>query len=101
VFGTERLAGLPDVPTAPELGFPDMIMENWYGLLAPAGISPDMAGRLEAAALAAIKTPRLQKAMRDGEVSEPLDAKGFRARITNDVAFWRPMIRKLGIQMEN
>jgi hypothetical protein len=38
--------------------------------------------------------------MRDGEVSEPLDAKGFGARITQDVAFWRPMIRKLGIQME-
>jgi len=99
VFGPERLAALPDVPTTVELGYPDMIMENWYGLLAPAGIAPDKAAKLEAAALAAIQAPRIQQAMRDGELRDTLEAKGFKARIEHDVAFWRPMIKQLGISL--
>jgi tripartite-type tricarboxylate transporter receptor subunit TctC len=99
VFGSERLATLPDVPTSVELGYPDMIMENWYGLLAPAGVAPEVAAKLEAAALTAIKSPRLQQAMKDGELRGTLDAKGFKTRIEHDVAFWRPMIKQLGISM--
>jgi tripartite-type tricarboxylate transporter receptor subunit TctC len=101
VLGTERLASLPDVPTTTELGYPDMVMENWYGLLAPAGIAPSAAKKLETAALAAVQMPRMQQALKDGETREPLDAKGFKARIEHDVAFWRPMIKKLGIPMAN
>jgi tripartite-type tricarboxylate transporter receptor subunit TctC len=101
VLGTERLASLPDVPTATKLGYPDMVMENWYGVLAPAGIAPDAAKRLEAAALAAIKLSRMQQAMKDGETSGTLDAEDFKARIEHDVAFWGPMIKKLGIPMAN
>lgn len=97
VLGTERLAALPDVPTTVELGYPDMIMENWYGLLAPAGIAPDMAARLEAAALTAIKSAKIQQHMRDGELRDTLDAAGFRARIARDIAFWGPTIKQLGI----
>jgi tripartite-type tricarboxylate transporter receptor subunit TctC len=101
VLGTERLASLPDVPTAVELGYPDMVMENWYGLLAPAGIAPDLAKKLETAALTAIKAPRMQQAMKEGETTGTLDAAGFKARIEHDVAFWGPMIKKLGIPMAN
>jgi len=97
VFGAERLASLPDVPTTVELGYPGMIMENWYGLLAPAGLAPDVAARLEAAALAAIKSPKIQQHMKDGELRGTLDAKDFKARIARDVAFWGPMIKQLGI----
>ena len=97
VFGTERLASLPDVPTTVELGYPGMIMENWYGLLAPAGIAPNVAAKLEAAALAAIKSPKIQQHMKDGELRGTLDAKAFKARIAHDVAFWGPMIKQLGI----
>ena len=99
VFGDTRLASLPDVPTTVELGYPDMIMENWYGLLAPAGIAPDVAAKLEAAALTAIKSPRIQQAMHDGELTGTLDSKGFKARLVHDVAFWGPMIKQLGISM--
>ena len=97
VFGAERLAALPDVPTTVELGYPDMLMENWYGLLAPAGIAPDVAARLEAAALKAINSPKIQQHMRDGELRGTLDAAGFKARIAHDIAFWGPMIKQLGI----
>jgi len=97
VFGTERLAALPDVPTTVELGYPDMVMENWYGLLAPAGLPPDVARKLEFAAITAIKSAAVQEHMKKGEISGTLNSSEFAARIAKDVAYWRPMLPKLGI----
>jgi tripartite-type tricarboxylate transporter receptor subunit TctC len=97
VMGEKRLAALPDTPTTVELGYPGMVMENWYGLLAPAGLPPDVAKKLEAAALTAIKSASVQEHMRKGEISGTLNAKEFAARIASDAARWRPMLPKLGI----
>ena len=100
VFGRERLASLPDTPTTVELGYPDMIMENWYGLLAPAGLPADVKSKLEQAALAAIKSPRVQEHMKTGELRGTLDSAAFRARIERDVAFWRTTLPTLGISAQ-
>ena len=56
-----------------------------------------MQARLEAAALTAIKSAKIQQHMRDGELRDTLDAAGYRARIARDIAFWGPMIKQLGI----
>ena len=64
VMGPKRLAALPDIPTTVELGYTDMIMENWYGLLAPKGLPPDVAAKLEKAALTAIASPAIQELMK-------------------------------------
>src|SRR3954469_11945181 len=101
VMGEKRLAALPDTPTTVELGYPGMVMENWYGLLAPAGLPPDIAKKLEAAALTAIKSASVQEHMRKGEISGTLNAKEFAARIASDAARWRPMLPKLGITAQD
>jgi tripartite-type tricarboxylate transporter receptor subunit TctC len=100
VFGTQRLAALPDIPTTVELGYPDMVMENWYGLLAPTGLPADVAANLEKAALAAIGSPKIQEHMRKGELTGTLNSQQFRARIERDLAFWRPTLQKLGISVQ-
>ncbi|HEY2138358.1 MAG TPA: tripartite tricarboxylate transporter substrate-binding protein [Xanthobacteraceae bacterium] len=100
VFGTERLASLPDIPTTVELGYPGMVMENWYGLLAPAGLPSDVAARLEKAALAAIRSPAMQAHMKNGELRGTLNAQEFRQRIASDLAYWRPTLVRLGISGE-
>jgi hypothetical protein len=56
-----------------------------------------MAARLEAAALTAIKSAKIQQHMRDGELRGTLDAAGFKARIARDIALWGPMIKQLWI----
>jgi tripartite-type tricarboxylate transporter receptor subunit TctC len=57
VTGTKRLAGLPDVPTFKEAGFPDFQYDAWFGILTPAAtpkaivakVSQDIAQVLAAA----------------------------------------------------
>jgi tripartite-type tricarboxylate transporter receptor subunit TctC len=100
LFGIERLSALPAIPTTVELGYPGMVMENWYGLLAPSGLPSDIASRLEKAALAAIASPAIQLFMQKGELRGTLNAREFRARIETDVAYWRPMLVELGISAE-
>jgi tripartite-type tricarboxylate transporter receptor subunit TctC len=46
VLTEERLAILPQVPTAKESGYPDFVVVSWYGMLAPAGTPREIVGRL-------------------------------------------------------
>jgi tripartite-type tricarboxylate transporter receptor subunit TctC len=100
VAGTERTALLPDVPTAQELGYKDVYMENWYGALVPAATPPDVVAKLEAAIMDAVKTPAVWSKISANGVYAPQDAKAFRAQIEKDVAYWGAEIKKLGITAE-
>ena len=42
----KRFAGLPDVPTIPELGYTDYEAESWNGILAPAKMPKETLARL-------------------------------------------------------
>jgi tripartite-type tricarboxylate transporter receptor subunit TctC len=46
VFSKKRALSLPNVPTAIEAGYDDLVMPGWYGLLAPAGTPRDIVNRL-------------------------------------------------------
>ena len=100
VAGTERSALLPDVPTAQELGYKEVYMENWYGALVPAATPPDVVAKLEAAIMDAVKTPAVWAKISANGVYAPQDAKTFRAQIEKDVAYWGAEIKKLGITAE-
>lgn len=100
LFAPERSPLLPDLPTSKELGYPGMLMGNWYGMLAPAGVPADALATLEKAMQEAIKGPTVSARLAAGGVTGPLDAKGFRAKLEGDVAFWNAQIKKLGIAAE-
>jgi tripartite-type tricarboxylate transporter receptor subunit TctC len=100
VAGTQRSSLLPDVPTAQELGYKDVYMENWYGALVPAATPPDVVAKLEAAIMEAVKTPEVWAKISANGVYNPQDAKAFRAQIEKDVAYWGAEIKKLGITAE-
>jgi len=97
LFAPERSPLLPDLPTSKELGYPGMLMGNWYAMLAPAGVPADTVASLEKAMLEALKSPAVAERLKAGGVAGPLDSKGFRAKLESDVAFWGPQIKKLGI----
>jgi tripartite-type tricarboxylate transporter receptor subunit TctC len=100
VAGTSRSSLLPDVPTAQELGFKDVYMENWYGALVPAATPPDVVAKLEAAIMDALKTPAVWGKISANGVYGPQDAKAFRAQIEKDIPYWAATVKKLGIQVE-
>jgi len=62
---TTRIAGLPDVPTVRELGFPGLELEGWNGLFAPAKTPKDIIDRLQRETAAAVRHPEVMKRLVD------------------------------------
>ena len=56
---------LPEVPTTAELGFPDIEVQLWMGLLAPAGTAPAIVASLNAAVRKSLADPANVKRFAD------------------------------------
>jgi tripartite-type tricarboxylate transporter receptor subunit TctC len=97
VTSRERAALLPETPTMEEAGLPGFEARGWYGLLAPAGVPPEVVGRLHAEALAALREPEMAK--RIAEMGSP-DVSGtpeaFRALIAAETEKWRRVLLAAG-----
>src|SRR5262245_25024130 len=61
VAAKERLAVLPNVPTAPEAGLPGWEASSWFGVVAPAATPPDIVKRLHAEIAKAVRQPSMEK----------------------------------------
>jgi len=46
VMGEKRSAGFPEVPTMKEQGLPNLVVETWYGMFAPAGTPAAVVAKL-------------------------------------------------------
>jgi tripartite-type tricarboxylate transporter receptor subunit TctC len=98
LFATERSPLLPDLPTSAELGYPGMLMGNWYGMLAPAGIPADLQASYEKAMLEAMKSPLVAARLAAGGLQGTTGSAGFHDRLVRETAYWGPQLKKLGIQ---
>ena len=67
----QRSASLPDVPTCAEVGYPGFEIVTTIGLQAPAGLSRDIAARLQSA---------VAKALRERDVAERMTNLGMELR---------------------
>ena len=84
-----------------EAGVPGYVVDNWYGVSAPARTPPAIVARLNAAIATALSTPEVREALlRDG--SEPVgdSAASFTATVQRDLALWRKVVRDAGIKPE-
>lgn len=61
VTSAKRFPALPDVPTMEELGYKNMIVDNWWGFLAPAGTPPSVIERLREEISKAVALPDVRE----------------------------------------
>jgi tripartite-type tricarboxylate transporter receptor subunit TctC len=96
-----RTPALLDVPTTAEMGYPRVISDNWYGLIAPAGIPADILDRLRHAAVAALNSDDLRKQYATFNATPfPATPQQFHDFILSEQAKWEPIIRKTGVRLE-
>lgn len=100
LFATERSPLLPDLPTTAELGLPNVIMENWYGVFLPAGTPPQARDKLEKALFAVVEIPAVKERFSANGMHGTLGSKAFEARLAKEFASWPETIKKLGITAE-
>lgn len=101
VSSAKRSSSLPDVPTFAEAGVPDFVVDSWVALLAPAGLPPAIANRLNAELNAVLNDPEAREKLRTlGIEATPGTAAQFRDEMARDLARYAPVVKAAGIKLE-
>ena len=99
--GAKRSAMAPDLPTAAEQGFPGLVLEPWYGVVAPAGIPEEAREKLAAALNRAVRTPELRERFEQQGYEVIADTPdSFGALIRAETEKYARLIRTAGIPRE-
>jgi len=95
----ERASTAPDVPTTAEVGMPDLLIENWYGMIAPAQTPPAVIAELNKIATQAMADPSVKEKLADqGLTLEPQTPDEFRALIGAESKKWAKVIKDAGVE---
>lgn len=101
VTSDKRLPGLPDVPTMSELGFPQVTVSNWLGLIAPAGTPAEVVKKLNAAYNQALATPEMQQRIAGpGNTVGGGTPEAFGSFIESESKRWSALIKAKNIRLE-
>ena len=93
-----RAPTAPDVPTTAEVGMPDLLIENWYGMIAPAGTPPAIVASLNRIATAAMGDPAVKEKLADQGLTVVGDTpEHFRAFIGSEIVKWAKVIKDAGL----
>jgi len=102
VASQRRLAALPDIATAVEQGFPDLIARLFVGLFAPAKTPAPIIAKIEAATRQAMQDTALQKSFAEAgfqSINDP-DAEGAARYFAEEIARWKPVVEQAGLSQE-
>jgi len=99
VTSTERLSVLPKVPTFKELGYKGLQISGWYGLLGPAGMSPEIIKQLNTQITQILKEKEVIDQIRaDGAEVKLGSPKEFSDRINSDLIKWSEVVKRADVK---
>jgi tripartite-type tricarboxylate transporter receptor subunit TctC len=97
---TVRAPTAPDVPTTVELGMPELRIENWYGMIAPAATPPAIVAALNKITTTALADPAVKEKLADQGLAVAGDTpEHFRGYINAETKKWAKVIKDSGVEM--
>jgi tripartite-type tricarboxylate transporter receptor subunit TctC len=95
IMGRERAPAFAQVPTLLELGYPNMVVETWYGVLAPAGTPSALVARMNAEINQLLALPEVKEAM----AKQGLDPAGGKPErldtlLRSEVKLWTQVVTR-------
>jgi tripartite-type tricarboxylate transporter receptor subunit TctC len=97
VSSAKRIAVAPDIPTIAEAGFEKFDVNPWWGILAPAGMSPSIAQKLSADIADILKTPAMEQVLaKQGATPLISTPEAFRDLLAQDIEKWRKVVKSSG-----
>jgi tripartite-type tricarboxylate transporter receptor subunit TctC len=101
VLSAERAPAFADVPTLKELGFPDLEVETWYGLFAPAGTPAGIVVKLNAETSALLGEPDLRELLaKQGMVAAGGPPERLGELVKRELARWSRVVAAAGIKAD-
>ena len=97
----ERATTLPDVPTTAEVGMPDLLAENWHGMVAPAGTPAPIVAALNRITTEALKDPTVKEKLAvQGATVVGDSPEHFHAFLESEITRWARVIKDAGVTTE-
>ena len=101
VTSLKRSAGVPEVPTIAESGFPGFDASSWFGLVGPAGLPREIAAKIASDIARILK----QTDMRERFVAQGADPVGstpeqFGLHMQNETAKWARLVKASGAKAD-
>ncbi|ARU06036.1 ABC transporter substrate-binding protein [Comamonas serinivorans] len=101
ITSPKRLPQLAQVPTVAEQGVPGFDVEQWHGLLAPAGTPAAVVARLHQAAQLALQGQAMRQLLDEQGYSAATGSPAaFQALILADMDRYAAVTRKLGLRVD-
>ena len=101
VLGAKRSAAIPEMPTLSESGVKGFEVNNWTGLLAPAGTPAAIVNRLNAEALRAMQLPDVQARLpREGLRHVAMTPQQFGDFVKSEKEKWAPIVKATGAKAD-
>lgn len=99
--GNRRTPLLPDVPTIAEAALPGFTLDNWGGMLAPAGVPRNVIDRLNGEIVKALREPQIaDRLTSQGVELIPSSPEEFQALMKAHMTKWANVVREAGIKLE-
>ena len=101
--GAKRNAGLPDVPTVIEAGFPQIAFnpDAWAAVLAPAGTPQAIVKKLNVAISESLKSSELQASLAKlGYEPKLTSPQEFATFLASEMKKWPPIVHAAGLKVE-
>ena len=96
----QRAPTAPDVPTTAEVGMPDILIENWYGMVAPAKTPDNIIAALNRIANEAMADPSVKEKLADQGLTVAGDTpEHFRGYIEAETKKWARVIKDAGVEL--
>lgn len=97
----QRTQAAPDIPTFAEQGLPNFVVEAWFAVIGPKGMSPAKVAKIHDAVVAAFENPSVKQAMTNQgntiNISTPAQAQ---AAFRSELAKYAALVKQAGIQPE-
>jgi tripartite-type tricarboxylate transporter receptor subunit TctC len=101
IGSTQRSPQLPDLKTTVEQGYPDVLADNWYGMIAPAATPPAILAKLNTAVNQALKDEGvIGKLQLQGITAEGSTPQVLADLIAAETKRWGDLIRQAGIKLD-
>ena len=99
-----RLASAPDIPTVDEAGLPGLYISYWHGIWAPKNTPGDIIAKLNAALVAALADPNVQKRFVELGQETPSPERqtpaALKSHQTEEIEKWWPILKAANIKAE-
>ena len=102
VTAPTRMPSLKDVPSVAEEGFPQLVIQEWVGLVVKSGTPDPILARLNEATNKALAKPSVRDALQK-IAAEPAGGSPseFGAHVKSQIAYWGKVVRDSGIKIRD